>query len=291
MAIRYSTLILLFGVINLHAASRAVRSFPLDESTVYQLKIATNQVTTVMFPSAISALEGSGITLDPKISAPVLMDYKEGKYFFSVRALADPCTANLNVVWNKKTYVIQFSTDTNAMNSVTFFQPSSTERTSSQRKPVAPSKLLGLLDRAKSYRILAAQYPDAVQQIERAAPHRKMLYKGFEVSIEEIFRFDLEDTLVFHIFLSNGSDREIYYQPQALAVRVGQNVYFSSVADASGIMPAGVPDGNGKTTPTLTAAYFAITGTPNGGRNNLSVENDFNVIVTRQTGDVTITRP
>lgn len=293
MAIRYSILILFLIINHVHATprKRSIQSFPLDERTVYQIKIANDQVTTIMFPSAITALEGSGITLDPKIPAQVLMDYKEGKYFFSVRALTDSANANLNVIWNRKTYVIQFKTDDEPMNSVTFYQPPSSVGVNGQRLKVSPSRLLNLLDRAKSYQVLAAQYPDAVQQIERATPHRKMLYKDFSVSIEEVFRFDVEDALVFRILLSNEIKKEIYYQPQALAVRVGPNVYYSSIADASGIMPPAAEDAEKKIHPSLTTAYFAITGTPNGGRNNLSVENDFNVIVTRQTGEVTLTRP
>jgi len=272
-------------------ASRSVQSFPLDERTVYQIRVSEDQITTLMFPSAISALEGSGITLDPKVSAPVLLNYKEGSYFFSVRAMTDSASANLNVVWNRKTYVIQFKADREPMNSVTFYEGSSSMRKGSFNRPVPPSKLVNLLDRAKSYHALAAQYPEVIQQIDHATPRRKMLYKDFEVSIEEIFRFDPEDTLIFHVHFSNGTEKEIYYQPQALAVRVGPNVYYSSIADASGIIPAGMQDGDEKIHPGNASAYFAITGSPNGGRNNLSVENDFNVIVARATGDVTLTRP
>jgi hypothetical protein len=101
--------------------------------------------------------------------------------------------------------------------------------------------------------------------------------------VAEVFRFDPEDTLVFKILLYNHSDRETYYQPQSLAVRVGLDVFYSALSDASGVMPSAYfnPETK-KVEPSVSLAYFVVTGTPNGGRNNLAVTNTFNVIVNRQ---------
>jgi hypothetical protein len=175
------------------------------------------------------------------------------------------------------------------VNSVTFIRATGVVSRDTTVK-VGPSRLLELLDKAKAYPVLAEQHPDLVHHLDRATPNKQMLYRDFRVKILEVFRFEAEDTLIFHIELINESDKEIYYQPQALSIRVGTNVYPCSVADASGIIPPGVMV-NGKLNPTTTRAYFAVTGTPDGGRNLLSVENDFNVIVTRQNGTVTITQP
>jgi hypothetical protein len=46
--------------------AQAIKTFPLDDQTVYHLKVATDKVTTLVFPQPITALEGSGITADPK---------------------------------------------------------------------------------------------------------------------------------------------------------------------------------------------------------------------------------
>ena len=102
---------------------------------------------------------------------------------------------------------------------------------------VTPDVLIGLLDRAKSFALIQTQYPEAVQQIERITPGTVSHYKDFHVSIEEIFRFDPEDTLVFRLRIESTGDQEVIYQPQRLAVRVGQDVYYASISDASGIVP------------------------------------------------------
>ena len=65
-----TTLILFLTVLSFgFADAQAIKSFPLDEQTVYHLKVATDKVTTLVFPQPITALEGSGLTADPKTPA------------------------------------------------------------------------------------------------------------------------------------------------------------------------------------------------------------------------------
>lgn len=262
---------------------KAIKQYPLDDRTVYQIPIAKDQITTIAFPGKISALEGSGITADPQVAALVLINYKDGRYFFSVRALTDTATAGLNVVWNRKTYVLKFLASKEPVNSVTFFEPDTAPESTAAKKAQGPERLLGLLDKVKAYHLIQAQYPNLVSQIEVTAPNNRILYPDFDVVLTEVYRFDVEDTLVFKVLFYNNSEQEIYYQPQTLAVRVGYRVYFSALSDASGIMPAGYRSPKtGTVQPSVSMGYFVVTGTSSGGRNNLSVNNKFNVIVNRQ---------
>ena len=288
MAIRHSIILTLLLTVPALAQTapnyKAIKQFPLDDRTVYQIKVGKNQATTIMFPSSISALDGANVTIDPKYPGPVvLLNYTKGRYFFSLRALQEPVSANLNVVWNRKTYVLEIQSDPEPFNSVTFYEPAEPGPTS-QKDSLGPIRLLGLLDKAKAYHLIQSQYPEAIPQVDTAQPHNRIPYKDFEVEVAEVFRFDPEDTLVFKILLYNHSDREIYYQPQSLAVRVELDVFYSALSDASGIMPPAYfnPETK-KVDPSVSLAYFVVTGTPNGGRNNLAVTNAFNVIVNRQT--------
>jgi len=54
-------------------------------------------------------------------------------------------------------------------------------------------------------------------------------------------------------------------------LRAGNRLYPQSVSDASGTVP---PRGR-------SIVYFALTGTPDGGRNELSLKNQFAVLVNR----------
>ena len=96
-------------------------------------------------------------------------------------------------------------------------------------------------------------------------------FNEYEIRIKEIFRFNSEDTLVFHVTLRNKSDQEIRYWPESFAVRVGNRVYHQSISDAPGMLPPRA----------ASTVYFAITGTPDGGRNELSLKNDFSILMNR----------
>jgi len=287
MAIRHSIILTLLLTVPAFAQTapnyKAIKQFPLDDRTVYQIKVGKNQTTTIMFPSSISALEGANVTIDAKVPGAVLLSHASNRYFFSLRALHEAASANLNVVWNRKIYVLEIQSDEDPFNSVTFYQPAE-PRTTSRKDNLGPTRLLGLLDKAKAYHLIQSQYPEAIPQVDTAQPHNRIPYKDFEVEVAEVFRFDPEDTLVFKIILYNSSTHEICYQPQTLAVRVGLDVLYSALSDASGIMPPGYfnPETK-KVEPSVSLAYFVVTGTPNGGRNNLAVTNTFNVIVSRQT--------
>lgn len=281
----HTTLIVgfLLAAVSAFASTRpqVIKQFPLDERTVYEIPIGSDVPTTLMFPSAITAIEGANISGNPETPAPVLLAYTPGRYFFSVRAVEPNAKAAINVVWKNRTFVLRFAASPQPYGSVTFYEDELTGRNSNLRRRVSPDVLLGLLDRAKSHRLVEMQYPEAVQQIDHGAPGDVTLYKDFRVTVEEVFRFDPEDTLVFKLRLENSGDSEVIYQPQRLAARVGVQVFHASISDASGIIPP----------KAATTAFFAITGTPSGGRANLSIKNRFSIIVPRVERDAHLILP
>ncbi|MDP3073764.1 MAG: hypothetical protein Q8N18_26000 [Opitutaceae bacterium] len=262
-------------------AAPAVKQFPLDERVVYEIPISGEAPTTLMFPSALTAIEGANVSASPEMPAPVLLAYTPGRTFFSVRALEPNARAAVNVVWKNKTYVLRFAVGAEPYGSVTFYEDELAGRSAKVNRRATPEVLLGLLDRAKSFALVATQYPEAVQQIERATPGSVTYYRDFRVTVEEVFRFDPEDTLVFRLRFENIGENEVIYQPQRLAARVGQNVYHASISDASGIVPP----------KASTTGFFAVSGTPRGGRANLSVKNHFSVVVPRVERDAKLVTP
>ena len=248
---------------------------------VYRIPISPDAPTTLMFPSTLTAIEAANVSISPETPAPVLLAYTPGRAFFSVRALQPLAKAAVNVVFKNRTYVLHFAAGAEPYGSVTFYEDELAGRSAALARRVTPEVLLSLLDRAKGFALVGGQYPEAVQQIEHATPGSVTFYRDFQVMIEEVFRFDPEDTLVFRLRFENTGDKEVIYQPQRLATRIGANVYYASIADASGIIPP-----NARTT-----GFFAITGTPRGGRANLSVKNNFSVIVSRIERDAKLIVP
>ena len=265
------------------AKAEAIKSLPLDDQTVYHLKVGSDKITTLSFPQPITALEGSGLSSDPKTPARMLLSYHAGDRFFSVRALSDEADADLNVIINRKVYVLELTGDKDPVQSVTFYPADEPPAETAGRPVMGPNRLFALLDKAKAYPLLAGQYPEMVSQIDQAEPFTQTLYEGFHVILSKVFRFDPEDALIFQVEFVNETDHPIIYVPQSLAVRVGSVVYWSALSDASGVIPAGSKDPKtGAITEGHSHGYFVICGTAHGGRNHLAAQNKFNVLVFRQ---------
>jgi hypothetical protein len=250
-----------------------IAEYRLDEQTVYTIPVSRSRVTTISFPGPISAIDAANVTSDPKIPGLFQIAHSKGSYFLSVKALVQKAATNVNIRWNKKTYVIELVESPVPLYSVIFqYDTDANIRPATTR--VTPSRLLALLDKAKAYPLLKAYHPNTVAQVEYvnfSKNPRLMDYKDYEVQLDELFRFNSEDTLVLRILLRNKTDRPIQYRPDGFSLRVGERTYPQSVSDASGTIP---PNGE-------VPAYFAVTGTPNGGRNDLSLKNEFTVLLDR----------
>lgn len=261
---------------------RFLRIFPLDDRTPYQLPIAVRQgMTTLLFPtppqnyaaSRVAFVEAgqqvADYSADERIDF-ILLTHK-GSAYCSLRALRPNAQDTLSVFLDGKVYQLFLRADEDhPLYTVQFV--SGAGYVNGRTDAVSPNRLVDCLTKAKAYPVLAKYYPERLDDVTYARPARIITYTDFRVLIDEVFRFDAEDTLVFRILLENRTNREIYYKPQQLAVRVGDKLFDASIVDASGVMPPRA----------VVPAYFAITGTPGGGRNELDpARNAFTVLVPR----------
>lgn len=275
-----STAKLLFFVAALAAAtaladSLAIQRLRLDDRTVVSVPVAVNRVTTLNFPGPIEAIDGAGFTVDGKTSGLFQLAHAKGSAFLSVRAIVPKASANLNVRWHGRTYVFELSASDTPVLSLNLEMPPSPEEAGAGHAPeTSPVKLLALLDRAKAFPLLKSQQPDSVADVGFTTYDGKPLvsdFNDYQIQIEQAFRFDAADTLVFRLVLTNRTDTPLRYQPDSFALRAGNRLYPQSISDADGVVP---PRGR-------AIAYFAVTGTPDGGRNELSLKNRFTVLLQR----------
>ena len=85
---------------------------------------------------------------------------------------------------------------------MTFFKGGNTRGAA---RPVVPERLLSLLDKAKAYPLFQKDHPDALAGVLHAAPNATNYYDNFRVITRDVWRFEEEDTLIFHIDLENTS--------------------------------------------------------------------------------------
>lgn len=89
--------------------------------------------------------------------------------------------------------------------------------------------------------------------------------------MDQAFRFDREDTLVFHLTLQNKTLKLIEFTPERLQLKVGNYSLFPSLTQIGNAIPPN----------SSMEGYVAFTGTADGERNDLSLKNDFTFVLER----------
>jgi hypothetical protein len=256
-------------------SSPSIQQAWLDDRVAISVPVATNRVTTISFPSPIDAIDGAGVTVDGKIPGLFQLAHTKGSAFLSVRALFHSASANLNIRWNGHTYVFELVESAAPVLSLNMEAiPSPSEPGAGDAPEVSPLKLLALLDKAKAFPLLKSQHPESVADVGFTTYDGKPLvsdFNDYEIEIEQAFRFNAEDTLVFRVGITNETSVPLVYRPDSFVLRAGSRFYPQSISDSDGQVP---PLGR-------TIVYFAVTGTPEGGRNELSLKNSFTVLVSR----------
>jgi hypothetical protein len=266
----------MFNVAVVHAQPlQTIQQVWLDDRVAVSVPVATNRVTTISFPGPIEAVDGAGVTVDGKTPGLFQLAHTKGSAFLSVRALFPKASANLNIRWNNQTYVFELTESDQPVLSLSMADmPTPDEEGTGHAPEVSPLKLLALLDKARAFPLLKAQQPESVANVDFTTYDGKPLvsdFNDYEIQIDQAFRFNAEDTLVFRLVITNKTDMPLIYQPDSFSLRAGNRLYPQSISDADGSVP---PKGR-------SIVYFAVSGTPDGGRNELSLRNAFTVLLTR----------
>ena len=252
------------------------KEYTLAQGEIYKVFVKKDDgATTVTFPSAISKIAGVNVSIDG--STDFQISAQPGGYYFNLVALREGATGTLTVVFNRKTYILYLvQNNEKAFAAVNFTGGSGSGGASAGGGgTVTPARLLSLIDMAKAYDVLSKRYPTELRDSTRFAKKATFQFEKFQMDLLEVIRFNHEDTLVFKLLLRNDTDEEILYDKFSFSVQAGNRTYYMSAADATGVMPP----------KSSTYAFFTITGTPEGRRNNLAADNEFRIGVTAQYMD------
>jgi hypothetical protein len=262
---------------------QAVRELELDERKVVTVPVSMQRVTSVSFPQPISAIDAALVCADGKTNGLFQLAHRPGTSFFAVRTLVRDAKTNVNVRCGGRTYILELIDSSEPALSLIFTMPRERNPTPIGRA-VTPATLLGLLDRAKAFPTLLELRPDAVADVlhtEYPANGPAMEFDDYQIRIEEAYRFEEQDTLVFRLALANKTEHEIRYRPDGFKLRAGTRLFTQSISDASGSIPPR----------SESTAYMAVTGTPEGGRNDLSLKNEFTILLDRLDPPAEATQP
>jgi hypothetical protein len=287
--LKQATLIL---VLASPAIAQSIRELTLDPRRVVDLPVS-REVTTLMFPGAITAVAGADMLIDQgkgavevEGGAPLRfhVSHVPGSDFILVRSLQPDAAGRLTAIYESAAYVIELrSVAANSVASAIFKRaPVPTAvRVDAPAEPVKFSPRIGLslLDRARAYPVLVKALPKAVEGVTFRAPNRKVELPGLEITVQEVYRFSKEDAIVFLLELRNTTDAVLDLKPSSFAARIGPERFEQSIANGPRSL------GPGETGP----AEFAVVGLPDGTRNDLSADNTFTILISSSRRETTVT--
>lgn len=281
---------LFLGVVSA-LAGQTIRELTLDPQQAVDLPVS-REVTTVMFPGAITAVAGADMLIDSGRDAVEVEEgtplrfhvtHPPGSNFILLRSLQADAAGRLTVIYEGSAYVIELrSVAANSVASAIFTraQLQSAVKVDAPPEPVKFSPRIGLslLDRARAYPVLVKALPRAVEGVTLRAQNRKVVLPDLEVTVQEVYRFSKEDAMVFLLRLKNTTDRVVDLVPSTFAARVAQERFEQSIANGPRTLGPG----------ESADAEFAVVGLPDGTRNDLSADNAFTVLINTSRREATV---
>ena len=254
----------------------------LNQNEPAVVKLGTRGITTLEFPGKIEALDGYGFSASPAPDGPDLfqISYTKGTNFLSLKATREGVEGNLTVVLDGKVYCL-LCREAPDPSFVVIFENGPGKRVSdphellAKNRLVSPARLVGFLDKVKAFPTLKVSAPEIFQTMDVAEPNSKSSLDGLDVTLRRVIRDDSLDSVGFEVELVNKAGKDFLYDPESFGVRVGNEVYPQAVSDAGGLVPVG----------KTQTAFFVVTGTSDGGHNDLAVTNKFDIMMRQITAE------
>lgn len=253
------------------------------KNLVHDISINGNVATTITFPEKISLLTGFGLVTDPA-QVNQMTGAKVGIVHYEnvigdtlvVRLVkpGEPCHATVRTTRN--IYLLRFNPAEEANLAVIVSPPVQT----SAAVEVAPDKvvesriqynaeeLVGMLSKVRNRKALQPLNPALFTGWqERNGLTMTTTQKDLVTTIYEIQRNPAKDLTVFRCWLSNNGPAPYEFEPSGTKVRVGNRSYDSQLVDCANTVGPG----------QRVAMDVVLQGGPGGGREGLSINQDFRI--------------
>jgi hypothetical protein len=269
------------------------------EST-HRLTLSTQIATTISFPAEITLVTGYGLvpdaeralellnaetiavaTLKELAAKPVtIVHYAQAAAdTLVVRAVRNGTPCYLTVRCGARVFLFKLSVGDTANVAVMISDHGpgnagarevTKEEILDSRIDFSSTELISILSRAKGRAFLQNVNPalyDGWQ--ERRGLALTSSNGGLRTTIKEIQQWPQKDALVFRCEVENLSARQLRFKPIDVRVRAGDSAYTAQLADSSGMVRPG----------QTTALDIVLQGNAAGGKEHLSIQNDFRIEV------------
>jgi hypothetical protein len=279
--------ILLLSLMTAQAQNIATKV--LTPGTPIRISLSPALTTTLLFPGPLSGTFGLGLVSgngnSSQSGGSVQVEHPEGSNVLVLHALSETARVLMTVLLESRLYVFDLAAGPEADVAVTLIKMEdssqgvrqiSAEEVKSARLKYDPELLVGFERRAREAALLRKLYPDLYHGYASRQADYISDSGTVKTTVTTIHRFSKEDAIVLEGTVQNETSRPLQFDGRAATVQVASEVHPIKLCDCLRPIPAGA------TVPIVVV----IQGEIDGGRANLSIENEFRIMLPGDTGTV-----
>lgn len=271
---------LFFASVSL-VAGQTISTRTLDPDIINLIAINPVTTTTLLFTSPIAGVFGLGSD-----QAPVGAQWSvpQGSNILVLRALTENTHVVATILIDAKLYVLGLASSSIPDTAVTFIfrraqdAPKAVAVTPQEIKDARPvysaDLLIGLLRRARDSVLLRPLYSDLYQGYKTRDTEYESNSGSVKTHVSTVHRFSKEDAVVLQGWVENETDKPVTFDGRAAAVQVNNLVEPVKLLDCLRPIPPH----------TKTLIDVVIQGDVDGGRANLSLDNEYRIYLPGDTG-------
>ena len=259
----------------------------LTLGTPIKIVLSPDIATTLLFPSQIAGTFGLGLVQggSQKIGS-VQLEHPEGSSILVLHALNETARVLMTVLMDGQLYVFELKAgrDPDVAITLTKSDPGvaqakevTPEEVKGARLKYDPELLVGFERRAHDAALLRKLYP-ALYEGYSSRPAQYSADNGkVKTTVTQIHRFSKEDAVVLEGTVTNELAHPIEFDGRAATVQVANEIHPVKLCDCLRPIPVA----------TTVPIVAVIQGDIDGGRANLSIDNEFRILVGPVAGEAT----
>lgn len=240
--------------------------------------------TTLLFPEPISGVFGLGLISGTQTTGTVQIEHPDSSNVIVLHPLTNDAHVIATILIGGKLILLNLVSGGTPDAAVTFISRRDQEVHKSvavtpqeikDSRPVYGTDLLiGLLRRSRDSVLLRPLYPELYQGYKTKETQFVSDSGTVKTTVTTVHRFSKEDAIVLQGVVENETDKPLTFDGLAATVQVNNLVEPIKILDCLRPIPPH----------TKTLIDVVIQGAPDGGREDLSIDNDFRIMLPGDTG-------
>ena len=274
------------------AAGQNIVTKPLTAGSPTKIFLSPQLTTTLLFPGPLAGTFGLGLVSGNNAQAQrdgvgVQVEHPDGSNILVLHALSESSRVLMTVLLEGQLYVFDAASGPSPDVAVTLVkagaaaaraQEVTPEEIKAARLKYDPELLVGFERRAHDAALLRKLYPDLYQGYRARQADYTSDSGAIKTTVAQIHRFSKEDATVLEGTVQNETGHPISFDGRATTVQVANEVHPAKLTDCLRPIPPG------ETVPIVVV----LQGDIDGGRANLSIDNEFRIILPPIPGEGTV---